>query len=208
MSRRLGVFASGRGSNFEAILQAIQAGELDADIVVLISDKEHAPALETAKAHGIPAVYHPYDRHDRETFERAADATLREHGVELVILAGFMRLITPFLIDAWRGRMLNIHPSLLPSFKGVDAQQQAFDYGVKITGCTVHEVSEEMDAGRMRRSDPEMLLLSLYSTVVGVATELEVQRAMGISDSLRGAVARRQELIRFLRAALEPVEHG
>ena len=149
MSRRLGVFASGRGSNFEAILQAIQAGELDAEIAVLISDKEHAPALETAKANGIPAVYHPYDRHDRESFERAADATLREHGVELVILAGFMRLITPFLIDAWRGRMLNIHPSLLPSFKGVDAQQQAFDYGVKITGCTVHEVNEEMDAGRI-----------------------------------------------------------
>ena len=149
MNRRLGVFASGRGSNFESILRAIQAGDLDAEVAVLISDKENAPALETARSNGIPAVYHPYDRHDRETFERAADATLREHNVELVILAGFMRLITPFLIEAWRGSMLNIHPSLLPAFKGVNAQQQAFDYGVKVTGCTVHEVSEEMDAGRI-----------------------------------------------------------
>ncbi len=144
---KLAVLASGRGSNFLSIQKEIEAGTLDASIEVLISDRENAPALELARQHGMEAVYIPYDKNDRQAFEEQAAAHIRSHGCELIILAGFMRIVTPWLIEAFPGKMLNIHPSLLPSFRGMHAQQQAVDFGVKISGCTVHVVTPELDDG-------------------------------------------------------------
>jgi phosphoribosylglycinamide formyltransferase-1 len=141
------VLASGRGSNFLALQRAIEAGRLNARIVCLLSDQAGAPALAAAGQHGIPAEYLPYDRTRRQDWEERASARLETAGAELVILAGFMRLVTPWLIQRFAGRLLNIHPSLLPAFKGLHAPRQALEYGVKITGCTVHLVTEEMDAG-------------------------------------------------------------
>lgn len=147
MTVKLAVLASGRGSNFKSIQEAINNGALDARVDLLITDKEQAAAREIARANGIEEVYIPYDKNDRVSFEKEAERLIKEKGCDLVILAGFMRLITPHLIDAFAGRMLNIHPSLLPSFKGLHAQRQALEYGVKFAGCTVHFVTQEMDAG-------------------------------------------------------------
>ena len=147
MRVKLAVLASGRGSNFAAIQQVISDGQLDAEIVLLLSDKADAGALQFADEQKIPQQYIPYDRKNREEFEQQAIDAIQDSGADLIILAGFMRLITPLLINAFPNRMLNIHPSLLPSFKGLHAQQQAFDYGVKIAGCTVHIVTQDMDAG-------------------------------------------------------------
>lgn len=147
MTIKLGVLASGRGSNFAAIQTAIDAGTLAAQAVILLSDQPGAKALGLAEAHGIPSAYIPYDRTNRASFEQAAAEKLEAAGCDLIILAGFMRLITPAFIHQFEGRILNIHPSLLPSFKGLHAQRQALEYGVKFAGCTVHVVTEEMDAG-------------------------------------------------------------
>ena len=144
---RLGVLASGRGSNFSAIVAAIGRGGLSADVRLLASDIADAPALDGARKAGIEAVHIPYVRGDRRAFETRVEQMFDERGVQLVILAGFMRLITPDFIRHFDGRILNIHPSLLPSFKGLHAQRQALDAGVKISGCTVHVVTAEMDAG-------------------------------------------------------------
>ena len=147
MSIKLAVLASGRGSNYKSIQNAINEGRLEATVEILITDKKTAAAQDIARENGIPAVYIPYDRDDRVAFEKEAERLIKERECDLVILAGFMRLITPHLIDAFAGRMLNIHPSLLPAFKGLHAQKQALDYGVKFAGCTVHFVTQEMDAG-------------------------------------------------------------
>lgn len=147
MSLALAVLASGRGSNFQAIQAAIERGSLDASVRLLLSDRRKAPALDIARTHGIEAVHLPYDRNDREAFERKAGDLIDHQGCDLVILAGFMRLLTPYLVQRFAGRILNIHPALLPAFKGLNAQQQALDYGVKYSGCTVHLVTEDMDAG-------------------------------------------------------------
>lgn len=144
---RLGVLASGRGSNFSAIVAAIGRGGLSADVRLLASDIADAPALDSARKASIEAVHIPYVRGDRRAFENRVEQMFDERGVQLVILAGFMRLITPDFIRHFDGRILNIHPSLLPSFKGLHAQRQALDAGVKISGCTVHVVTAEMDAG-------------------------------------------------------------
>jgi len=147
MSTKLGVLASGRGSNFQAIQKEIEAGTLDAEIAVLISDREQAPALAIAREHGIHARALPYDKSDREAFERAAGDLLEAAGCEWIILAGFMRILTPYFITRYAGRILNIHPSLLPAFKGLHPQRQALEAGVKFSGCTVHLVTQELDAG-------------------------------------------------------------
>lgn len=147
MSLTLGVLASGRGSNFLAVQKEIEAGTLNAEIAVLISDRQDAPALSIAREHGITAVHHPYDRSDRSVFEREAAGTLEEAGCDLILLAGFMRILTPEFIHRFPDKILNIHPSLLPSFKGLHPQQQALDAGVKFSGCTVHVVTAELDAG-------------------------------------------------------------
>ena len=145
--RRLGILISGRGSNFEAIARNIADGILDADIAVVISNRAEAPGLEAARARGLNAICLPSKGTDREIYDRLLVAELRKHEVDLVCLAGFMRLLSAGFIREFPNRILNIHPSLLPSFPGLDAQHQALAHGVKITGCTVHFVDEDLDAG-------------------------------------------------------------
>ena len=146
--RRIGVLVSGRGSNLQAILDKIAAENLPIEIATVISDKKDAFALERAAKAGInsQAVVRK-DYGTKEEFENAIDKILREHNVELVVLAGFMRILTGNFISKWRHKVINIHPALLPSFKGLDAQGQALNYGVKVAGCTVHFVDEGMDTG-------------------------------------------------------------
>lgn len=144
----LGVLISGRGSNLKSLIDhAAQAG-YPARIGLVISNRPHAPGLALAEAAGIPALtidHRQFD--DREAFERAMDAALRRAGVALVCNAGFMRLLTPWFVEAWWNRLLNIHPSLLPAFRGLHVHEQVLAAGVRITGCTVHIVRAEMDAG-------------------------------------------------------------
>jgi phosphoribosylglycinamide formyltransferase-1 len=146
--RRLGILISGRGSNMLAIGEAIAAGWLDATIAVVVSSRAGAPGLERAAAAGIPtAVLAPKEHASREACDRAIVAVLRAHDVDLVCLAGYMRLITPAFVEAFPNAILNVHPSLLPSFPGLDAQHQAWTHGVKVSGATVHFVTAELDAG-------------------------------------------------------------
>lgn len=145
---RLGVLASGRGSNLQAILDAIDAGRCPARVVVVVSDRAGAPALDRARRAGVKAIHlDPQAYPDRVAFDRAIDAVLVEHGVELVCLAGYLRLLSPPFVAAWRGRILNVHPALLPAFPGLHAQRQALQYGVKVSGATVHFVDEGVDTG-------------------------------------------------------------
>jgi phosphoribosylglycinamide formyltransferase-1 len=145
--KKLGILLSGRGSNFEAIARNVQAGKIRAEIAIVISNKEGAPGLEIAKQFGIKAVCIPSKGKEREAFEQELIAALHEAQVDLVILAGFMRVLTPCFIREFKGRILNIHPALLPSFPGVEAQKQALEYGAKFSGCTVHFVDEGVDTG-------------------------------------------------------------
>ncbi|HEX4445716.1 MAG TPA: phosphoribosylglycinamide formyltransferase [Polyangiaceae bacterium] len=144
----LGVLVSGSGTNLQAIVHAIRDGELDARIGVVVSNVPGAPALERARAAGIECVvvdHKPFT--DRGAFDAAVVEVLRSRGVELVVLAGFMRLITPLLLDAYPMRIVNVHPALLPAFPGVHGQRQALEYGVRVTGCTVHFVDRGTDTG-------------------------------------------------------------
>ena len=152
MNRKLGVLISGRGSNLQAIIDAIDAGRLDAQIAVVISNKEDAPGLERARTAGIEAITHSRTNYpSREGFDLAVVAELKTRDVGLVCLAGFMRLLSPAFVAAFPNAILNIHPSLLPSFVGLDAQQQAWDFGVKVSGATVHIVTAELDNGPIVR---------------------------------------------------------
>lgn len=145
---QLGILASGNGSNFEAIVEAIEAGSLVAGIPVLICNNPGAKVLERAERRGIPTVVLDHRQiKPREALDQAIVKTLQSHQVDWVVMVGWMRLVTPVLIDAFPGRILNIHPSLLPSFPGLQAIEQALAHGVKITGCTVHIVTPEMDSG-------------------------------------------------------------
>ena len=145
--KRLGILISGRGSNFEAIADQIEAGRLEARIAVVISNRETAPGLEAARRRGLNAVAIPSRGLDREVYDRRLGDELEQHQVDLVCLAGFMRLLSAGFIRRFPNRILNIHPSLLPAFPGLDAQRQALEHGVKLAGCTVHFVDEELDAG-------------------------------------------------------------
>ncbi len=144
---RLGVLISGRGSNFEAIAHSIGRGKLEAEIAVLISNRANAPGIEIAREHGIPLRVIPSAGVERETYDKLLIEELQTHKVDLVCLAGFMRLLSTDFVKAFPNRVLNIHPSLLPAFAGLDAQRQALEYGAKITGCTVHFVDEFLDSG-------------------------------------------------------------
>ena len=147
-NRRLGVLISGRGSNLQALIDAIKSGALDATIVVVISNRQDAGGLERARAAGIESIVMSHrDFASRDDYDRALASELRARDVGLVCLAGFMRLVGAELIDAFSGRILNIHPSLLPAFPGLDAQQQAIDHGVRVSGVTVHLVTAELDGG-------------------------------------------------------------
>ncbi|HJO37871.1 MAG: phosphoribosylglycinamide formyltransferase [Vicinamibacterales bacterium] len=146
--RRLGVLISGRGSNLQAIIDAVADGRLDATIAVVVSNRAEAGGLARARAAGIETVHLDHRGESaREIYDRKLVAELQARGVGLVCLAGFMRLLTPAFLDAFPNAVLNIHPSLLPAFPGLDAQRQAWEHGVKVTGATVHFVNAELDAG-------------------------------------------------------------
>src|SRR5690348_6441885 len=148
MKKRIGILLSGRGSNFEALADAIAAGKIpNAEIALVLSNRESAPGLERAQARGIPARAIPSKGLEREPYDKLLVAALRESHVDLVCLAGYMRLISPYFVAAFPNRILNIHPSLLPAFPGLEAQRQALEHGAKISGCTVHFVDENLDAG-------------------------------------------------------------
>lgn len=145
--KRLGVLLSGRGSNFEAIAKNIRAGVLEAEIAVVISNRPDAPGLEIARQFGLQSVALSSKGVGREEFDQQVAAILDEHQVDLVVLAGYMRLLSGAFVRRYPLRIVNIHPSLLPAFPGLDAQHQAFDYGVKVAGCTAHFVDEHLDSG-------------------------------------------------------------
>jgi phosphoribosylglycinamide formyltransferase-1 len=144
---RLGILISGRGSNFEAIANSIARYKLDAEIAIVISNRANAPGLEIARERGIPLRVIASAGMEREAYDKLLIEELQTHEVDLVCLAGFMRLLSANIIRAFPNRVLNIHPSLLPAFTGLDAARQALDYGVRITGCTVHFVDEFLDSG-------------------------------------------------------------
>jgi len=149
---RVAVLASGRGSNLQAVIDAIEAGTVQSKIVAVISNKKEAPALERARRQGLPAIFvdpKPYaGRPDsREAYDRELLDVLRQHDVELVLLAGYMKIVTTVLVETFVNRMMNIHPSLLPSFPGLDVQKKAIEWGCKLGGCTVHFVTEGVDEG-------------------------------------------------------------
>ena len=145
----IGVLISGRGSNLQAIIDAAARGEITGRIAVVISNKADAYGLERARKAGIEAMCIPSKGKSRSEFERELAEALESRGVELVCLAGFMRVLTPYFIRRFKRQIINIHPALLPSFPGENAQGQAFDYGVKVTGCTVHFVDEGVDTGQV-----------------------------------------------------------
>jgi phosphoribosylglycinamide formyltransferase-1 len=146
--KNLGILLSGRGSNFEAIANNVSAGRIpDAQISVVISNKSDVAGIETACRLGLTTLVIPSKGKEREDHDREVVATLKKHKVDLICLAGYMRLLSPWFVQQFPHRILNIHPSLLPAFPGLEAQEQAYAYGVKVTGCTVHFVDEELDHG-------------------------------------------------------------
>jgi phosphoribosylglycinamide formyltransferase 1 len=148
MKKRIGVLLSGRGSNFVALADSVAAGRIpDAEIAIVVSNREGAAGIDKAKDRGIPTRVIPSKGLEREPYDRQVVAVLREHKVDLICLAGYMRLLSSYFVASFPNRILNIHPSLLPSFPGLESQRQALEYGVKIAGCTVHFVDENLDAG-------------------------------------------------------------
>ncbi|OYY03648.1 MAG: phosphoribosylglycinamide formyltransferase [Acidocella sp. 35-58-6] len=149
MKPRVAILISGRGSNMTALIEAAKMPDYPAEIVLVLSNREDAPGLKLARDLGVRAVSvetRPFGR-DREAHERAVNAELRKANVQIVCLAGYMRLLTPYLVNEWAGRMLNIHPSLLPKYPGLDTHKKALEAGELVHGCTVHLVTEDMDAG-------------------------------------------------------------
>ena len=148
MTKRIGVLLSGRGSNFEALADSVAGGRIpDAEIAIVVSNRDGAPGIDKANQRGIASKVIPSKGLEREAFDRKVVAVLNEHKVDLVCLAGYMRLLSPYFVAAFPERILNIHPSLLPAFPGLESQRQALEYGVKFAGCTVHFVDENLDAG-------------------------------------------------------------
>src|SRR5712692_4161149 len=148
MKKRIGVLLSGRGSNFEALAESVAAGSIpDAEIAIVISNREGAPGIQRAESREIKTRVIPSKGLEREVYDRQVAAVLEENKVNLICLAGFMRLLSPYFVAKFPNRVLNIHPSLLPSFPGLESQRQALEYGVKFAGCTVHFVDENLDAG-------------------------------------------------------------
>src|SRR5271165_5999105 len=148
MKRRIGVLLSGRGSNFVALADSVAAGRIpNAEIAIVVSNREGAPGIDKANELGIPTRVIPSKGLEREAYDRQVVAVLREQGVDLICLAGYMRLLSPYFVASFPNCILNIHPALLPSFPGLESQRQALEYGVKFAGCTVHFVDENLDAG-------------------------------------------------------------
>ena len=202
MVKRIGVLLSGRGSNFEALADSVRAGRIpNAEIAIVVSNREGAPGIEKAKERKIAARVIPSKGLEREAYDRQVVAVLKDHQIDLVCLAGYMRLLSAFFVSSFPNRILNIHPSLLPSFPGLESQRQALEYGVKFAGCTVHFVDENLDAGPIvlqavvpvRDDDSEATLSArilaeehrIYSEAVRLVLEgrfkLEGRRVVGSS---------------------------
>ena len=147
MKKQIAILLSGRGSNFEAIADSVAAGRVNAEIAAVVSNRADALGLERARQRALPAVLLPSKGLEREAYDRQVVALLQEKRVDLVCLAGFMRVLSPYFVREFRGRILNIHPALLPAFPGLEAQRQALEHGVKVSGCTVHFVDEFVDHG-------------------------------------------------------------
>jgi phosphoribosylglycinamide formyltransferase-1 len=186
--KRLGILISGRGSNMEAIAASVERGELDAAIAVVISNRPDAPGLEIARRRGLEAISIPSRGLDREIYDRMLVDALRRYETDLVCLAGFMRLLSAGFIRSFPNRILNIHPSLLPAFPGLDAQRQALEHGVKVTGCTVHFVDEDLDAGPivLQRTVP----VRDDDTVESLSARILVEEHRAYSDAIRIVLAR------------------
>jgi phosphoribosylglycinamide formyltransferase-1 len=185
----LGIMLSGRGSNFEAIAKSVAERRIpDARIAVVISNRGDAGGIATAQRLGIPSVVIPSKGKDRETHDREIVAALREHKVDLVCLAGYMRLLSPWFVRQFPHRILNIHPSLLPAFPGLEAQEQAFAYGVKVTGCTVHFVDEELDHGPIivQKTVPVFDTDDEHSLAVRILEQEHVAYSEAINIVLKG----------------------
>lgn len=180
---RLGILISGRGSNFEAISNSIERGALDAEIAIVISNRAAAPGIQIARERGIPVRIIPSVGMDREAYDKLLIEELNTHDVDLVCLAGFMRLLSAGFINAFPGKVLNIHPSLLPAFPGLDAQRQAFDYGVKVTGCTVHFVDEFLDSGPIVLQSAVPVLDK--DTVESISARILVQEHYAYSQAIQ-----------------------
>ena len=190
----LGILLSGRGSNFLAIADAVEAGRIpEARIAVVISNLADAPGLEAALQRGLTAVAIEVRGRKRAEHDQEIVATLQAHEVELVCLAGYMRLLSPGFVQAFAGRILNIHPSLLPAFPGLEAQTQAFDYGVQVTGCTVHFVDEQLDHGPiiLQRSVPVLAGDDAHA----VAARILEQEHIAYSEAIARVLSGRYEIV-------------
>jgi phosphoribosylglycinamide formyltransferase-1 len=190
---RLGVLISGRGSNFEAIADQVAAGSIPAEIAVVVSNRPQAPGLEAARRRGLAAVCIPSRGLDREVYDRMLLEELRRHEVDLVCLAGFMRLLSAGFIRAFPNRILNIHPSLLPAFPGLDAQQQALEHGVKVTGCTVHFVDEDLDAGPIILQ--RAVAVEDADTVDTLSSRILAEEHRAYSDAIRIVLSGRYSVV-------------
>lgn len=194
MKLKLGVLISGTGTNLSAILDAIESGELGGEVRVVISNRPDAKGLDRAKKSGVPTVILDHrSAPSREAFDRSLVQSLKDHGVEWVALAGFMRILTSTFLDAFAGRVLNIHPSLLPAFRGVDAQRQAYDYGVRVAGCTVHFVVPEVDAGAIIVQ--RAITLTEDETLESLRSRILVQEHVAYVEALRLISLGRVQLI-------------
>jgi phosphoribosylglycinamide formyltransferase 1 len=180
---RLGILISGRGSNFEAIANSIARRKLDAEIAIVISNRANAPGLDIARERGIPLRLIASAGLERDAYDRLLIEELQTHQVDLVCLAGFMRLLSASVIRAFPNRVLNIHPSLLPAFTGLDAQRQALEYGVRITGCTVHFVDEFLDSGPILIQSAVPVLDG--DTVESLSARILVQEHLIYSKAIR-----------------------
>ncbi|MGA2745913.1 MAG: phosphoribosylglycinamide formyltransferase [Candidatus Sulfotelmatobacter sp.] len=185
----LGILLSGRGSNFVAIADSIDAGRIpDARIAVVISNRADAPGIATARQRGLSAVVIPSKGKPREEHDREVVAALKQHNVELVCLAGYMRLLSPWFVQQFPHQILNIHPSLLPAFPGLEAQEQAFAYGVKVSGCTVHFVDEELDHGAIivQRTAPVLDSDDEHALAARILEQEHIAYTEAINIVLRG----------------------
>src|SRR5215467_2272898 len=178
--KKLGILLSGRGSNFEAIAESVRTGRLPAEIAIVISNRADAPGLEMARRRGLNAKLIPSKGRVREEHDREVVAALKRAQVDLVCLAGYMRLLSPEFIRAFPQRILNIHPSLLPAFPGLDAQKQALEYGVKVSGCTVHFVDEHLDHGPIIVQRPVPVLEG--DTVASLAARILEQEHIAYTE--------------------------
>ena len=187
--KNLGILLSGRGSNFEAIAKNVAAGRIpDTRIGVVISNRADAGGIETARNLGLAALVIPSKNKDRAEHDREVVAALQKHQIDLVCLAGYMRLLSPWFVQQFPRRILNIHPSLLPSFPGLEAQEQAFAYGVKVSGCTVHFVDEELDHGPiiLQRTVPVLDTDDEHSLAVRILEQEHLAYSEAINIVLQG----------------------